>query len=106
MLDEKDLQAIAQIMNALSQNMDKKVDALSQSVDEKLNAHTRQISLLLENEVTRKIDVLFDKVESIDERIKTLAPARRVEKLEEQVDLLSSVVKLHSREIDELKQAQ
>ena len=38
--------------------------------------------------------------------LETLAPKSRVEELEEEVDFLKSIIKLHSEQIAELKKAQ
>lgn len=103
MLDEKDLQALSRL---LDKKLDDRFDAYTQDVDAKLAAQTRQINLLIENQVTRKIDLLYEKADSMEHRLAALPPSQRVERLEEQMELISSVVKLHSREIEELKHAQ
>ena len=65
-------------------------------IAELLNQQETRINLLIENEVTQKMNLMFDKLTS----------KSRVEELEDEVSLLKSVVKLHSQEIQELKKAQ
>ena len=77
MLDEKDLQAIDEIF-----------------------AH--RINVILESAIMPKFNLLAENQQTMME---TLAPKSRVDELEEEVAFLRSVVRQHSREIEELKHA-
>ena len=78
MLDEKDLKMIDEIF-----------------------AH--RLNVVMESAITPKLNLL---AEGQQTRLETLAPKSRVEELEEEVDFLKSIVKLHSQQIAELKKAQ
>lgn len=75
-------------------------------IAELLNQQETRINLLIENEVTQKMNLMFDKLDGMDEKLDKLTSKSRVEELEDEVSLLKSVVKLHSQEIQELKKAQ
>ena len=78
MLDEKDLKMIDEIF-----------------------AH--RLKVVMESAVTPKLNLLAEGQQTL---LETLAPKSRVEELEEEVDFLKSIVKLHSQQIAELKKAQ
>lgn len=77
MLDEKDLQAIDEIF-----------------------AH--RINVILESAIMPKFNLLAENQQTMME---TLAPKSRVDELEEEAAFLRSVIRQHSREIEELKHA-
>ena len=77
MLDEKDLQAIDEIF-----------------------AH--RINVILESAIMPKFNLLAENQQTMME---TLAPKSRVDELEEEVAFPRSVIRQHSREIEELKHA-
>ena len=56
-----------------------------------------------ESEITPKFNLLVEGQQTL---LETLAPKSRVEELEEEVDFLKSIIKLHSEQIAELKKAQ
>ena len=78
MLDEKDLKMIDEIF-----------------------AH--RLNVVMESAITPKLNLLAEGQQTL---LETLAPKSRVEELEEEVDFLKSIVKLHSQQIAELKKAQ
>lgn len=59
--------------------------------------------VIVESEITPKLNLLTEGQQTL---LETLAPKSRVEELEEEVDFLKSIVKLHSQQIAELKKAQ
>lgn len=59
--------------------------------------------VIVESEITPKLNLLAEGQQTL---LETLAPKSRVEELEEEVDFLKSIVKLHSQQIAELKKAQ
>ena len=77
MLDEKDLQAIDEIF-----------------------AH--RMNVILESAIMPKFNLLAENQQTMME---TLAPKSRVDELEEEVAFLRSIIRQHSREIEELKHA-
>lgn len=78
MLTEEDLKAIQQMM-------------------------TSTMKVIIENQIDPKFNTLAEGQQTLLEK---LAPKSRVEELEDEVDFLKTVIKLHTREIEELKKAQ
>ena len=58
--------------------------------------------VIVESEITPKLNLLADGQKTL---LETLAPKSRVQELEEEVDFLKSIIKLHSQQIAELKKA-
>ena len=88
MLDEKDLQAIQKMIQ----------EANKQTLKDALQG----ASVLMESYFEPKFNLLFANQQTM---LETLAPKSRVEELEEEVAFLRSVIRQHSREIEELKHA-
>ena len=63
----------------------------------------RQMNIAIENLISPQFRTL---AEGQSVRLEKLAPRNRVEELEAEVELLKSVIRLHSAEIAELKKAQ
>ena len=64
---------------------------------------TRLMKLIVENDLAPKLDLLFEKLDSIEERM--VAPAE-AEELRDRLDVLEAAVRTHSRDISALKKAQ
>ena len=88
MLDEKDLQAIQ--------------DMIQESASHTLKDAMQGASVLMESYFGPKFKLLFENQQTMME---TLAPKSRVDELEEEVAFLRSIIRQHSREIEELKHA-
>ena len=58
---------------------------------------------IVESDVTPKLNLLAENQQTL---LETLAPKSRVEELEDEIGFLKSVIKLHSQQIAELKNAQ
>ena len=122
MLDERDLQAIAQLLDA---RMDAKLEPVRQGVDsveprltgqrqellremetrmdEKLRASESRMMAYFEAAVMPKFDLLADGIQALQEKM----PSReRFEEVEDRLDALEAAVRLHSKEIAGLKKAQ
>ncbi|MCI2056237.1 MAG: hypothetical protein LKJ86_03730 [Oscillibacter sp.] len=84
MLDEKDLQAIAQLMNQ----------------------QTAKINLTIENEIRPQLRALAEGQKTVLKKLDDLTPKSKTEQLEDQLEMMKQVIKLHSQEIAELKKAQ
>lgn len=63
----------------------------------------RKINLTLENEVVPQLRALAEGQKTI---LESVAPKSRVDQLEEEVDLLKTVIRSLSRDVAELKKAQ
>ena len=89
MLDEKDLQAIAQM--------------LTQQKEEILDAATQRMKVLLDTEVTTKFNLLAEGIQDIQEK---LVPRSRVDDLEEEVKFMKSIIRQMNEDLQKLKKAQ
>ena len=122
MLDERDLQAIAQLLDA---RMDAKLEPVRQGVDsveprltgqrqellremetrmdEKIRASESRMMAYFEAAVMPKFDLLADGIQALQEKM----PSReRFEEVEDRLDALEAAVRLHSKEIKKKKKAQ
>ena len=95
MLDERDLQAIAQII-------DSKIQESEQRMTTKIQVSEQRAAALMESYFEPKFNLLFENQQTM---LETLAPKSRVDELEEEVSVLRSVVRQHSRDIELLKHA-
>ena len=99
MLDEKDLQAIAQII-------DSKIRESEQRMDAKLEASEKRTmqgaAALMEAYFEPKFKLLAEGIQGLRE---TQIPRDEFDDLKEEVAFLRTVVRQHSREIDKLKHA-
>ena len=111
MLDERDLQTIGQMIRSeieqLRQEMATKeeLQKLRQEMatKEDLQQVKRESIALQEAYFEPKFRLLGEGIAAIQEKLASLGAA---EELEERVDVLETVVKVHSREIEKLKKAQ
>ena len=97
MLDEKDLQAIAQLMDA-------KLEKQKQEIKTELRQELMQdVKVLLDTEVTTKFNLLAEGIEDIQRRMPS---EDDMDIIDGRLDTLEAIVKKHSREISDLKKAQ
>ena len=100
MLEERDLQAIAQLMKGMEDRIDQK---LAQQKEEILDEATHRMKVLLDTEVTTKFNLLAEELDAIKERL----PAPDIlEQIQEELDIQHAVVKRHTKEIQALKKVQ
>ena len=85
MLDEKDLQAIAQLMAQQRKDI------------------MQDLKVLLDTEVTTKFNLLAEGIEDIQRRMPS---EDDMDIIDGRLDTLEAIVKKHSREISDLKKAQ
>ena len=93
MLDEKDLQAIAQLMDSKIKDMmtEQKREIISETM------------VLMESYFDPKFNVLSERLDGIEQK---LVPQEAVDIIEDRVDDLEKAVDLHTQQIKELKKAQ
>ena len=97
MLEEKDLQAIAQLMDA-------KLEKQKQEIKTELRQELMQdVKVLLDTEVSTKFNLLAEGIEDIQRRMPS---EDDMDIIDGRLDTLEAIVKKHSREIAELKMAQ
>ena len=80
-------------------SIDLKLENLKEEI---LQASAHNMCVILESSVDKKLNLIL---EALQEQIKTLASSNRVDAPEDEITMLRSVVKKHTREIEELKHA-
>ena len=104
MLEEKDLQAIAQLMKGMKEEIICETrELIAQQKEEILDEATHRMKVLLDTEVTTKFNLLAEELDAIKER---LPDPDALEKLEDELDLHYAMLKQHTKEIQNLKKAQ
>ena len=100
MLDKNDLALIQDLLDTQTARMMDVMEAQKKEILQETAAATR---VLIESSIMPKFNLLVEGQQTL---LETLAPKSRVEALEEEVDFLKSIIKLHSEQIAELKKAQ
>ncbi len=100
MLDKNDLALIQDLLDTQTARM---MDAMEAQKKEILQESAAATRVLIESSIMPKFNLLAEGQQTL---LETLAPKSRVEELEEEVDFLKSIIKLHSEQIAELKKAQ
>lgn len=83
-------------------SIDLKLENLKEEI---LQASAHNMRVILESSVDKKLNLILEALQAQQEQIKTLASSNRVDALEDEITMLRSVVKKHTREIEELKHA-
>lgn len=83
MLEEKDLQAIAQLMNGMEDRIDQKLDQQKKEI-------MQEVGVLIENEVTPRFNLLAEELDTIKER---LPDPDDMEKMQDELDLHYAMLK-------------
>lgn len=78
---------------------------LADMEDRLLQESAHNMRVILESSVDKKLNLILEALQAQQEQIKTLASSNRVDALEDEIIMLRSVVKKHTREIEELKHA-
>lgn len=99
MLDEKDLQAIAKMMEAQKQDILELMEQQKQDILEQTNANMR---VLLELHVEPQLKLLAEGQQEIRTM---LVPRSRVDDLEEEVKFLKTVIRQITEDVQQLKKA-
>lgn len=100
MLDKNDLALMQDLLDTQTARMMDAMEAQKKEILQETAAATR---VLIESSIIPKFNLLAEGQQTL---LETLAPKSRVEELEEEVDFLKSIIKLHSEQIAELKKAQ
>ena len=89
------------ILELLTQ-MDGRMNRM-EAAQEEMQATITKVALTQENGVLPQLKLLAEGHETL---LDTLAPKSRVEKLEEELDLLKTVIRVLTKDVAELKKAQ
>lgn len=96
MLDEKDLQAIAEMMKGMESRIDQKLEKQKQDI-------MHDVKVLLDTEVTTRFNLLAEGQQAIMDAI---TPKSEIEELRNEVSVLKLAIRTMNQEIAELKKAQ
>ena len=99
MLDEKDLQAIAQLMDSkMTQQKQEIIGTVKDMMTEQKREIISETMVLMESYFDPKFQALSEQINPV--------PKEAVDIIEDRVDDLEKAVDLHTRQIKELKKAQ
>lgn len=79
---------------------------LMEAIGQMLEAQTAKINVIIENDVTKKINLVFEKLENIDEKLEKMPTPEDLVIANGRIEVLEAIVKKLSREVAELKKAQ
>lgn len=96
MLEEKDLQAIAEMMKGMESRIDQKLEKQKQDI-------MHDVKVLLDTEVTTRFNLLAEGQQTILEKLERLDD---IEVMDTRVTALEAMVKKLNREMEKLKKAQ
>ena len=96
MLEEKDLQAIAEMMKGMESRIDQKLEKQKQDI-------MHDVKVLLDTEVTTLFNLLAEGQQVIMDAI---TPKSEIEELRNEVSVLKLAIRTMNQEIAELKKAQ
>lgn len=103
MLEEKDLQAISEMLNKQKQEiLEETMHSMKVQKQELLEETMHNVKVLIENEVAPKFSLLAEGQQTI---LETLAPKSKVDDLEEEVKFLKVVVRQLGEDLQKLKKA-
>ena len=114
MLDEKDLQAIASLMDekiqASEARMIEKIEASEARMTERMETRAQEaesrMMAMMEAYFEPRFNLLGDQIKLIQEKMIPAEALEDLENLKDRVDVLETAVKEHSQEIKALKKAQ
>ena len=96
MLEEKDLQAIKELI-------DTSITASEKRMTEKIDASENRTRAYIEGAIIPQLQLLAEGHQAL---LETLAPKSRVEALEDEVVFMKSVIRSLAQDVAELKKAQ
>lgn len=77
-----------------------------EAIGQMMESQTTKINLLIENDVTKKINLIYEKLDSIDEKLEKMPTPEDLAIANGRIEVLEAIVKKLSREVAELKKAQ
>lgn len=96
MLEEKDLQAIAEMMQGMESRIDQKLARQRQDI-------MHDVKVLLDTEVTTRFNLLAEGQQAI---MDSITPKSEIEELRNEVSVLKLAIRTMNQDIAELKKAQ
>lgn len=77
-----------------------------EAIGQMMESQTAKINLLIENDVTKKINLIYEKLDSIDEKLEKMPTPEDLAIANGRIEVLEAIVKKLSREVAELKRSQ
>lgn len=96
MLEERDLQAIAQLMQGMEDRIDQKLAQQKKEI-------MQEVGVLIENEVTPRFNLLAENQQSMMEKLERLDD---LDIMDTRITALEAMVRKLNREVAQLKKAQ
>lgn len=96
MLEEKDLQAIAQLIQGMEDRIDQKLAQQKKEI-------MQEVGVLIENEVTPRFNLLAENQQSMMEKLERLDD---LDIMDTRITALEAMVRKLNREVAQLKKAQ
>lgn len=96
MLEERDLQAIAQLMQGMEGRIDQKLAQQKKEI-------MQEVGVLIENEVTPRFNLLAENQQSMMEKLERLDD---LDIMDTRITALEAMVRKLNREVAQLKKAQ
>lgn len=104
MLEANDLQQIRQMMNEQRDDILHQVDEKIQSSEDRiLQQSARNTQVIIENVVDKQFKLVLEALEMQSQQIRQLASKSRVDDLEDEINLMKSVIRSQSARIDALE---
>ena len=107
MLDEKDLQALAAMLQGMETRIDQKMGAMETRIDQKMEKQKQDImhdvKILLDTEVTTRFNLLAEGQEDI---LRRMPDEDDMDIVDERLSTPEAMVKKLNREVAQLKKAQ
>ena len=79
---------------------------LLEVIGQMMESQTAKINLIVENDVTKKINLIYEKLDSIDEKLEKMPTPEDLAIANGRIEVLEAIVKKLSREVAELKKDQ
>ena len=99
MLDEKDMQAVSELVD---EKISASEERISRVIDERVGAAERRMQVLIENTVNPKLDLVMEALAGIQEQ---LVPRSRVDDLEDEVKFMKVVMRQMAERVSALEKA-
>ena len=79
---------------------------LLEAIGQMMESQTAKLNIIIENDVTKKLNLIFEKLDSIDEKLEKMPTPEDLAIANGRIEVLEAIVKKLSREVAELKKAQ
>ena len=99
MLDEKDMQAVSELVD---EKISASEERMSRVIDERVGAAERRMQVLIENTVNPKFDLVMEALAGIQEQ---LVSRSRVDDLEDEVKFMKVVMRQMAERVSALEKA-